>query len=494
MKLRFLVLGWSLSRVSALLAVVGKAPLFQRSNSAAAYAAAPIDNSAEGGHGGDDPSLDVLNLLTQRALQTQLYYLKDLRDEPTGEWLRSFLDHRHLDAKGLNVELGGLRGGGGEGGGEHYRSYVAALNAAEAFTITVQLAAPPLSAAQRRNPFLAKAASEGRSYEETIDPSRLCGSLLTTARCVACEWGPELLGLAHADETRAALDKAPAGVCCDAEGRQAPVQVAGGEGDDQHTPLHALNVRCLHRLCTVAALGRLQAELAARAVDSGAAGMSAFFASPSISPSSPSSSELPPWALPAPWEVRGGPHLSRRSSRFRAGQESIDDGEGDSDTADDDPGAPVADDSGARGSAAAVESSTAASAAASAAAWLATFSLEWVPRLRVGADDEALERLGVAAKGEYKKLGSFQQGGDQGRFGGVGGQRRSTGLGVDAEDAVERLWQASPPRDHDEKFPVGGGFFSPPRLATRLRELRAEEARHAAAALKAYLQEEEKVR
>ena len=39
----------------------------------------------------------------QRAIQTQLYYLADLRDEPTYVWLREFLNHGHLDDKGRCV-------------------------------------------------------------------------------------------------------------------------------------------------------------------------------------------------------------------------------------------------------------------------------------------------------------------------------------------------------------------------------------------------------
>ena len=42
----------------------------------------------------------IASLLMQRAIQTQLYYLSDLRDEPTYMWLREFLNQDHLDDKG----------------------------------------------------------------------------------------------------------------------------------------------------------------------------------------------------------------------------------------------------------------------------------------------------------------------------------------------------------------------------------------------------------
>jgi hypothetical protein len=120
--------------------------------------------------------------------------------EPTGKWLQEFLGHAHLDAKGTNGQLEGLN--------THWASYLAALREAPPFSVTVQLAAPRLTAAQQRNPYLAQAASVGRSYEETIEPSRLAATLLVTAECVAKEWVPELHALAVADAARAARDSA----------------------------------------------------------------------------------------------------------------------------------------------------------------------------------------------------------------------------------------------------------------------------------------------
>jgi hypothetical protein len=93
--------------------------------------------------------------------------------------------------------------------------------------------------------------------------------------------------------------------------------------------------------------------------------------------------------------------------------------------------------------------------------WLSEFSAEWLPRLKAGAHDEARERLGVAAPGEYKKIGLD---------------------GVDAAEAMEKLWQARPP-SRSEDAPE---WFDPPALATRLYELRAVEALAAAAAVEAF--------
>lgn len=315
----------------------------------------------------------------QRAIQTQLYYLNDLRDEPTGKWLQGFLGHAHLDAKGANGQLGGLN--------LAWTDYLAQLRQAEPFSVTVQLAPPPLTAAQRRNPFLAAAANEGRSYEETIEPARLAATLLVTAECVAREWAPELRALAVADASRAARDAAVPQLYS-LEGKAATVRVAGGEGDDQDTPLHQLSVRALHRLCLYRAVDQLQRELTALARGGG------------VAPAAANAGAAAPFAL-------------------------------------------------------------APAAAAAASAWLSEYSAEWLPRLKAGAHDEERERLGVAAPGEYKKIGLD---------------------GVDAAEALEKLWQARPP-SRSEDAPE---WFDPPQLATRLYELRAAEALVAAAAVEAF--------
>jgi len=163
-------------------------------------------------------------------------------------------------------------------------------------------------------------------------------------------------------------------------------QVAGGEGDDQDTPLHKLSVRALHRLCLYRAINQLQVELGS---------------------------------------------LARGES------------------------------AGTTPSAATAAVSLAPPAAAAASEWLSEFSADWLPRLKEGAHDEVRARLGVAAPGEYKKLGLD---------------------GVDAAEALEKIWQARPP-SRSEDAPE---WFDPPALATRLYELRAQEATAAAADVEAF--------
>jgi len=210
-----------------------------------AIPAAPSD-----GHG-------IGGLLLQRAVQTQLYYLEDLRDEPRGVWLRGFLGHDHLDARGRFAALDGVRCPGG------WRRYLEHLIRAPPFSITVELAPPPLSAQQRRNPYLAR--PKGRTYEETIEPAAISKTLCTVARSLEREWAPALAEIAAADRARvilfddgAPLLQTPEAAALAAAGQ---VRVAGGEGDDQETPLHTLNLRVLARFCTRAALRRAVEEL-----------------------------------------------------------------------------------------------------------------------------------------------------------------------------------------------------------------------------------------
>ena len=178
-------------------------------------------------------------LLLQRAIQTQLYYLADLRDEPTYVWLRGFLGHDHLDDRGKFNELDGVRCGGGS---KSWRNYLAQLEVAPPFTILVQLAPPRLNAQQKRNPFLAQQAGVGKSYEETIQPSRLSLTLRTVARSLEREWAPVLTELGAADRTRVHLNLesfVPQLQTAEAKFQAywATQQVvAGGEGDDQETP------------------------------------------------------------------------------------------------------------------------------------------------------------------------------------------------------------------------------------------------------------------
>ena len=155
-------------------------------------------------------------------------------------------------------ELDGLRCNRG------WQYYLDQLEQAPDFTITVQLAPPRLSAQQQRNPYLA-AQAVGRSYEETIVPSEISQTLRAIARSLEQEWVPILVDMAAEDRKRVRLYNSPPQLQTAAAAYQAFWQerqvVAGGEGDDQGTPLHALNERIVLRFCTRFALDQLLQEL-----------------------------------------------------------------------------------------------------------------------------------------------------------------------------------------------------------------------------------------
>ena len=175
--------------------------------------------------------------------------------------LREFLGHDHLDDRGQFNKLDGLRCSNG------WQGYLNQLEQAPSFTIVVQLAPPKLNAQQRRNPYLAKELTAGRTYEEIIMPINISRTLCTVARSLESEWVPILNELASTDQIRVNrfdLDVAQLHSTStttlqqDNASRQ---RVAGGEGDDQDTPLHALNARLVARFCTRIAILRTVEEL-----------------------------------------------------------------------------------------------------------------------------------------------------------------------------------------------------------------------------------------
>ena len=173
--------------------------------------------------------------------------------------LREFLGHDHLDDRGQFNKLDGLRCSNG------WQGYLNQLEQAPSFTIVVQLAPPKLNAQQRRNPYLAKELTAGRTYEEIIMPINISRTLCTVARSLESEWVPILNELASTDQIRVNrfdLDVAQLHSTTTLQQDNASRQrVAGGEGDDQDTPLHALNARLVARFCTRIAILRTVEEL-----------------------------------------------------------------------------------------------------------------------------------------------------------------------------------------------------------------------------------------
>ena len=207
---------------------------------------------------------DIKDVLVMRALQTQLYYLRDLRDEPTARWLAGFMDHNHLDSYGRYAALdqqtkdllGRKRGLSLPG-----YDYVTALSREPEVRVLVELAPDPFTAARAsKNPYLKPAV---QTYEEVIEPCRLAASLMVTAVCLADEFRDDLHDLSQSDAESAALAR-HLPLLHSTWSSHWNVVIAGGEEGDGKTPLRRLNQRILERLCTLKAAGLLLNELVER--------------------------------------------------------------------------------------------------------------------------------------------------------------------------------------------------------------------------------------
>eukprot|EP00618_Florenciella_parvula_P006561 CAMPEP_0119495630 /NCGR_PEP_ID=MMETSP1344-20130328/19188_1 /TAXON_ID=236787 /ORGANISM="Florenciella parvula, Strain CCMP2471" /LENGTH=397 /DNA_ID=CAMNT_0007531223 /DNA_START=32 /DNA_END=1225 /DNA_ORIENTATION=+ len=300
--------------------------------------------------------LSIENFLLQRSIQTQIYYLHDLRDEPQSAWIASFLDHEHLDdkdlcgefvVKGKKSPLDGLNVG--------WEDYMTQLSDTPNETIEIELANPNqgyVSQQELKNPYLQQQQLLTIKYDEVIEPAKIAQRLLVTCNSLLREFQFDLRALAAADSLRAERDLRTPEIPDDKA--RAPQYK---ENNHDLTPLAELNKRALHRYVTVLAFKGLLEELA---------------------------------------------EYEEMAEAYK---------------------------------------------------WFAEVADEWMPLLKLGADDEARERIGKAPPGMY--------------------YRRHVGGGADAFEAIEVVWQTLP--FHDDLDNVHGRV-DPLELATRLRELRAAAA------------------
>lgn len=205
----------------------------------------------------------VENLLLQRAIQTQIYYLHDLRDEPQSSWLAGFLDHSHLDeefggefvVKGKNAGLGLLR--------VEWQDYLAQLAAHPNVGIEVEIAAPNrgfVSERELRNPFLQQQQLLTIKYTETIEPAKVAQRLISTTRVLVKEAQKDLTELAASDNRRVGLDLHTPILWAPDDFATRNFKLFNADLAET-TPLSDLNQRATHRYCTVLAARALLAEL-----------------------------------------------------------------------------------------------------------------------------------------------------------------------------------------------------------------------------------------
>ena len=255
------------------------------------------------------PPVRLGDFVVQRAIQQQLYFIAELKNEPVQTWLAKFQGHEHLESVGRKPGAPGNPGSYSAEFGQlrttPYTAYLSALGDAPDDVVKVEYTAPrrklsvraaesnphhspltfhhnptlslthtltshphPDQARELQNPFLVAEEAEKNAQKEWrevgIYPQRILTQLLTTADVIADTWAFHLGELEANDAARVAMDRAPTKELVTAEVLRDLLLVSeGGETgiswytDDEPLPLHALDHRACDRLVTLRALKSL---------------------------------------------------------------------------------------------------------------------------------------------------------------------------------------------------------------------------------------------
>merc|ERR1719162_1908763 len=196
------------------------------------------------------PTVRLGDFVVQRAIQQQLYFIAELKNEPVQTWLAKFHGHEHLESVGRKPGAPGNPGSYSAEFGQlrttPYTAYLSALGVAPDDVAKVEYTAPrrKLSARELQNPFLVAEETEKNAQKEWrevgIYPQRILTQLLTTADVIADTWAFHLGELEEGDATGISWYT-----------------------DDEPLPLHALDHRACDRLVTLRALQSLVDEVTA---------------------------------------------------------------------------------------------------------------------------------------------------------------------------------------------------------------------------------------
>uniref|UniRef100_A0A7S4BIS2 Uncharacterized protein n=3 Tax=Chrysotila carterae TaxID=13221 RepID=A0A7S4BIS2_CHRCT len=163
-------------------------------------------------NGGESTELPE-KLLLQCAIQAQLSYYNEFKDELKARWLESFLGHDHLRVQRVSDHGGGrlLYQGIDNGLRCDWRGYVRTMLKAppEEYSVSYKVgtadtagmpqipqtgadgAEPPwasASASRRNNPYLQKQEPQTREYQTILEPRRIARGLLSIRQQIADEW------------------------------------------------------------------------------------------------------------------------------------------------------------------------------------------------------------------------------------------------------------------------------------------------------------------
>lgn len=372
------------------------------------------------------PSSSLGDFLIQRAVQQQLYYSAQLRNEPMVDWLKRFKGHEHLDSRTRREGHCGYPGTYSASFDQlrttPFTEYLTALGTEPDSSIEVKFIKPMkrLSARERANPYLNKQVPVVEIYDQPIITSKILTQVLNTASALVETWDFHLDEAHKKDLERVANDRSPKKGLPTPEMIEFAELVKGGETaysfftGDEPMPLYDFDCRACDRFNTMRALSLFVEEVTALTPET-AFGVDYLRREP---------------LLEAESDV-GVDELvvKRRRIRRERFEEKF-----------------VTGDDVTRGQA----------ARDAALLFLQNFTDEWVPKLIKG-DDRSL--LG---KGEYRHAPGMKE-------------LRPEDAGVDADAVFEELWEYQDEAVY--KIPKGGELVFPRLMGERIREIRAEVAK-----------------
>ena len=159
------------------------------------------------------PSAKLGDLLIQRAIQQQLYYSAQLRNEPMVDWLKRFKGHEHLDSKTRREGNCGFPGTYSAAFDQlrttPFTSYLAALGTEPDSTIKVKVIKPQrrFSARELKNPYINKEPIV-EIYDQQVITKNILTQLCNTADALVETWAFHLGEVERTDLERVKNDRA----------------------------------------------------------------------------------------------------------------------------------------------------------------------------------------------------------------------------------------------------------------------------------------------
>ena len=373
------------------------------------------------------PRVKLGDFVVQRAVQQQLYYCADVRNEIQLRWLSRFQGHEHLDSNGRKRGAAGFPNSYSSAFSmltTPYLEYLSALGSAPDEVIEFQVTVPRRrqSARERANPFLATPEPEYSS--ETISPKVLLSRLLSTADVMVDTWTFHFSQLELDDNARVEADRVSSNALPSSFMLRDAELAVGGETvyerytDGEPQPLYACDRRACDRLTTLRALSWLVDEV--KGLTPETVSVCGYLRREAAVDEEDETDER---GQDERVMARRQARRDKREARHVGGDDAA----------------------------------KAAAARVAALAFLDEFCEEWVPRLTQGDERSDLTKGAIRPPPGMKEV-------------------RAPGAGADADAALEDLWAYG----NDSPWRINGGeLVVPALLGVRLRELRAAAAAEA---------------